>query len=177
MSITDRVLGHQSTPTVRASAEDVMHVLKNRRRRLVIELVAAEAGPIRIGDLAERIAARENDTTVRKLDSSQRKNVYVGLYQLHLDTLADAGAIAPWTNTEPVRPGPEIGAFDALREIVEGRTDVESGDGPVNDDGSVGRLTELPAILSGCFRQPITKISETLPIDSEMATKTGGESP
>jgi Mg2+/citrate symporter len=46
-----------------------------------------------LSDLAEHIAAIENDTTPERLTSSERKRVYVGLYQCHLPKMDDAGAI------------------------------------------------------------------------------------
>ena len=68
-------------------------ILKNRRRRLVLKYVRDTEEPVTIGELAEHIAAIENDTTVQQLDAQQRKRVYIGLYQCHLPKMDDAGVV------------------------------------------------------------------------------------
>ncbi|WP_435064327.1 DUF7344 domain-containing protein [Halobaculum sp. EA56] len=68
-------------------------ILKNRRRRLVLKQLRQEEGKATIGDLAEQIAAVENDTTVQALNAQQRKRVYIGLYQCHLPKMDDAGVV------------------------------------------------------------------------------------
>lgn len=68
-------------------------VLKNQRRRLVLEFLRESEGPVRIGTLAEHIAAFENDVSPRRLNAQQRKRVYIGLYQCHLPKMADVDVI------------------------------------------------------------------------------------
>lgn len=71
----------------------IFSLLKNHRRRIVLHYLAAHQGEVTIGTIAEYIAAIENDTTVRQLNSQQRKRVYVALYQCHLPMLDDYGVI------------------------------------------------------------------------------------
>lgn len=71
----------------------VFEVLYNRRRRDVIRYLRERDGSATASDLAEHIAAKENDITVQQLSSSQRKRVYVGLYQNHLPMMDDIGVI------------------------------------------------------------------------------------
>jgi hypothetical protein len=68
-------------------------ILKNGRRRMVLEELAAAEGEITLSDLSETIAARENDKTVAEISSEERKRVYVGLYQAHLPKMDDAGVV------------------------------------------------------------------------------------
>jgi hypothetical protein len=68
-------------------------LLKNERRRRVLHYLADADGQVTLGDLAEHIAALENDTTVQALTSTERKRVYVGLYQVHLPKMDDAGVV------------------------------------------------------------------------------------
>jgi hypothetical protein len=72
--------------------DTVFEMLRNERRRRVLEYLEAEPETT-LSDLAEHIAAQENDTTVRKLSSQQRKRVYVGLYQCHLPKMDGTGII------------------------------------------------------------------------------------
>lgn len=75
------------------SDDDVFEVLYNRRRRDVISYLLEEDGSSTVGELAEYIAAKENDSTVQQLSSSERKRVYVGLYQNHLPMMDDVGVV------------------------------------------------------------------------------------
>lgn len=68
-------------------------ILKNRRRRLILKYLEDKSESTPIGELAEHIAAIENEIDPRQLDSQQRKRVYIGLYQCHLPKMDDAGVI------------------------------------------------------------------------------------
>ncbi|MFB6358651.1 MAG: hypothetical protein ABEJ96_06540, partial [Thiohalorhabdaceae bacterium] len=46
-----------------------------------------------LGDLAEHIASIENDKPEVALSSTERKRVYVALYQCHLPKMDDIGVI------------------------------------------------------------------------------------
>jgi len=73
----------------------VFELLKNQRRREVLRyLEDAEEETVSLSDLAEHIAAIENDTTVQAISSSERKRVYVGLYQCHLPKMDDMNVVA-----------------------------------------------------------------------------------
>lgn len=67
--------------------------LQNDRRREVIRYLRARDGPVETGELAEHVAVVENDTTVEALSSTERKRVYVGLYQCHLPRLHDMDVV------------------------------------------------------------------------------------
>jgi len=69
--------------------DQVFETLKNRRRREVLHYLDGNEGEASLSDLAEHIAAIENDTTVKAISSTQRKRVYVGLYQCHLPKMDD----------------------------------------------------------------------------------------
>ena len=70
----------------------IFDILKNQRRRHVLRYLR-ENETTTLSDLAEHVAALENDKDVRSLTSSERKRVYVGLYQCHLPRMNDAGVI------------------------------------------------------------------------------------
>ena len=62
----------------------MFEILKNQRRRYVLKYLKEVDDTVSMSDLAEEIAAWENDKEVSQLSSSERKRVYVGLYQCHL---------------------------------------------------------------------------------------------
>ncbi|AGB39129.1 DUF7344 domain-containing protein [Natronococcus occultus] len=77
----------------RLSKDIIFELLKNRRRREVLTYLLEADETVTLGELAEQIAAWENDTDVNALSSDQRKRVYVALYQTHLPKMDDAGIV------------------------------------------------------------------------------------
>nr|WP_230455362.1 hypothetical protein [Halorubrum sp. BV1] len=78
----------------RPEKDELYDLLSNHRRRYVIHFCKQAEEPLSLSDLAERVAAREQDKSVAELTSAERKRVYTSLQQTHLDRLADAGMIA-----------------------------------------------------------------------------------
>lgn len=75
--------------------DDIFDLLRNQRRRGVLRYLHDEAdGTATLDELAEHIAAKENDIDISQLTSSQRKRVYIGLYQCHLPKMDELGVIA-----------------------------------------------------------------------------------
>lgn len=68
-------------------------IVRNRRRRQVLAYVLEHDGGTTVSDLAEHVAALENDKPESLLTSQERKRVYIGLYQCHLPRMEQAGVI------------------------------------------------------------------------------------
>jgi len=77
----------------RLSKDTIFSMLSNQRRRYVLYYLNQEGGPVSLRDLAEQIAAWENDVPVSELDYKQRKRVYTSLHQTHLPKLDDVGIV------------------------------------------------------------------------------------
>jgi DNA-binding transcriptional ArsR family regulator len=75
------------------SPDLVFEILSNTRRRMVLYYLRQHDGVATVKELAEQIAALENDVDVDELRRQQRKRVYVSLYQTHVPKLEDAGII------------------------------------------------------------------------------------
>lgn len=73
--------------------DTIFEMLKNRRRRDVLRYLREHDGKATLGDVAEFVAANENDIPESQLNSKQRKRVYVALYQCHLPMMDRAGVI------------------------------------------------------------------------------------
>ncbi|UPV73411.1 hypothetical protein M0R89_12760 [Halorussus limi] len=82
-----------ATETTHPSREEVFDAVKNLRRRYVLYYLQRYGGPVDLGELAEQVAAWENDTTVSGVSSGQRKSVYSALHQTHLPKLEAAGVL------------------------------------------------------------------------------------
>jgi DNA-binding transcriptional ArsR family regulator len=77
----------------RLSKDTIFSMLSNQRRRYVLYYLNQRSGTVSLRDLAERIAAWENDVDVADLDYKQRKRVYTSLHQTHLPKLDEAGIV------------------------------------------------------------------------------------
>jgi hypothetical protein len=74
--------------------DEVFDILRNQRRRdVLLYLAGAEDNATTLSELAEHVAAKENDIDTEELSSSQRKRVYIGLYQCHLPKMDDIGVV------------------------------------------------------------------------------------
>lgn len=77
----------------RLPKDTLFAILENRRRREALRYLRRNDGVGTLSDLAEHIAARENDVDVTALSSDERKRVYIALYQCHLPKMATAGVV------------------------------------------------------------------------------------
>lgn len=89
------------------STDMTFEILKNWRRRQVLRYLRSNGGETQLDSLSEHIAALENDIDERALSSSQRKRVYIALYQCHLPKMADVGVIEYEQARGKVRLRPE----------------------------------------------------------------------
>lgn len=105
--------------------QDVLFdLLQNERRRLAIQYLRATGGEAAIGDVAEHVAAAEQDTTVAALSSQERKRVYASLYQSHLPKLDEAGVVTYDRAAGTVEFGPaadQVSAYLPPTEADPGR--------------------------------------------------------
>ena len=83
----ERPSGTAENATTGPCRNGVFEALKNPRRRTLLRRLDSSDGPMALGDLAEHVAAVENDKPVAAVTSKERKRVYVSLYQCHLPKL------------------------------------------------------------------------------------------
>mgnify|MGYP000737156917 CR=1 FL=1 len=134
------------------SKDRVFELLKNRRRREVLHYLYEHDGTASVSTLSEWIAGRENDVPMEEVTTTQRKRVYVGLYQTHLPKMADAGVV----DYEQGESGLELGPnAERLYQYV--------GDG--NDDRWYQRYAVLSLGGSGLFA-----LSQLGPVTAERMT-------
>lgn len=100
----------------------VFTLLKNPRRRAVLRHLE-DTPETTLADLADRVAAEENDTTPELLSSSDRKRVYISLYQSHLPKLAEFGVIEYDQSRGDVVRQPAATRLQACLRRVDGDDD------------------------------------------------------
>jgi DNA-binding transcriptional ArsR family regulator len=117
-------------------------VLKNRRRREVLKYLRDHDSEAKLSDLAEHIAAKENDIEIRALSSDQRKRVYIGLYQCHLPKMDDAGVVDFDKNRG------DVTLLDQAEELFQY---LDNGDEATDADAHRGRYSLALAWGVGLF--------------------------
>jgi len=75
------------------SLDDIYHLLQTQRRRDVLRYLRTADDRVRLRELAEQVAAWEQETTVDDLRSDERQRVYISLYQSHLPKLDNHGIV------------------------------------------------------------------------------------
>lgn len=107
-------------PMTELSIDEVGRLLKNERRREVTRIVLEhhdETGePVRLTNLADAVAAAENDKPIDLVTSDERKRVYVSLYQCHLPKLEDMGIVSYGGDYDQITPTADAAA---IRELIE----------------------------------------------------------
>jgi hypothetical protein len=108
--------------TAELPLDQVFEILKNSRRRETLRYLNENDGSATLSDVAEHIAAIENDTTVRAISSTQRKRVYVGLYQCHLPKMDDVAVVNFNKDRGTIELGPTASQLDPYLEDTDGQS-------------------------------------------------------
>jgi DNA-binding transcriptional ArsR family regulator len=118
MSLSVGPVGVAQTETQHLSRDLVFATLSNARRRYVLHYLKRHDGPVTIRELAEQIAAWENETSMDELTYKQRKRVYTSLHQTHLPKLASAGFIESERSWEAITLSERARGLEVYLEVV-----------------------------------------------------------
>jgi len=102
------------------SRDEVFTALSNRRRRNVVTYLKQHGDDARVRDIAEQLAAWENDLEIPEVTYKQRKRVYTALHQSHLPKLADGGFIDYESDRGTVSLTEESRQLEMYLEVVSG---------------------------------------------------------
>ncbi len=78
---------------------ELFDVFSNARRRRTVQYLKQRNGSCDLSSLVEQVAAWENDTDPETVTRTQRRRVYISLYQTHLPMLEDHG-IVDWNSED-----------------------------------------------------------------------------
>jgi hypothetical protein len=73
--------------------DELYDLLSNHRRRYVLHHCKRVDAPVTLSELAEQVAAWEQDKEIEAVTSAERKRVYTSLQQTHLDRMEEADII------------------------------------------------------------------------------------
>jgi hypothetical protein len=88
-------------------------LLSNKRRRFVISRLRRAEGAVSIDELAEGLAAWENEIPESELTDTQIKRLYVSLYQIHVPKLEEAELVTYDKEEGQVRLTSAVSALDS----------------------------------------------------------------
>ncbi|MFP9058919.1 hypothetical protein ACLI4R_00135 [Natrialbaceae archaeon A-chndr2] len=72
---------------------ELFDVFSNARRRQTVRYLKRYQGTCDLAPLVEQVAAWENDTETEAVTRTQRRRVYISLYQTHLPMLEEHGIV------------------------------------------------------------------------------------
>ncbi|MDS0475091.1 hypothetical protein [Natrinema sp. 1APR25-10V2] len=72
---------------------ELFDVFSNARRRRAVQYLKRQGGSCDLAPLVEQVAAWENDADPDDVTRTQRRRVYISLYQTHLPMLEDHGIV------------------------------------------------------------------------------------
>ncbi|SER67182.1 hypothetical protein SAMN04489841_4262 [Natrinema salaciae] len=100
---------------------EIFEVLRNQRRRYVLQYLKQDDRPVELGDLAQQLAAWEYDTTLEGVTPAQRKRVYTTLQQTHLPKMDTTGILRFDSDRGVIEPTDRTRDISVYLEIVPGR--------------------------------------------------------
>lgn len=72
---------------------ELFDVFSNARRRRTVQYLKRRGGSCSLAPLVQQVAAWENETDPENVTRTQRRRVYISLYQTHLPMLEDHGIV------------------------------------------------------------------------------------
>ena len=72
---------------------ELFDVFSNARRRRAVQYLTRRGGSCDLAPLVEQVAAWENDIDPEEVTRTQRRRVYISLYQTHLPMLEEHGIV------------------------------------------------------------------------------------
>jgi len=100
---------------------DIFEVLRNQRRRYVLQFLKQYGRAVELGDLAQQVAAWEYGTTLDGVTPEQRKRVYTTLQQTHLPKMDRSGILVFDSDRGVIEPTGRTADINVYLEIVPGR--------------------------------------------------------
>ncbi|ELY91173.1 DUF7344 domain-containing protein [Natrinema altunense] len=103
------------------SKGEIFEVLRNQRRRYVLQYLKQDDRPVELGDLAQQVAAWEYETTLEGVTPEQRKRVYTTLQQTHLPKMDESGILRFDSDQGVIETTQRTRDISVYLEIVPGR--------------------------------------------------------
>ena len=133
------------TPTDYLSKGEVFEVLRNQRRRFVLQYLKQDDRPVELGDLAQQVAAWEYETTLDAVTPEQRKRVYTTLQQTHLPKMDESGILEFDSDAGVIEATDRTRDISVYLEIVPGHEFDGTESDPETDPAEADSTKAEPA--------------------------------
>jgi hypothetical protein len=100
------------------SRDESFDLLSNHRRRYALYCLRQEGDSATLGELADRIAAWENEVETDAVSYDERKRVYTSLQQVHLPRMDEMDVVEFDDREGTVETGPAAADLDVYLELV-----------------------------------------------------------
>jgi len=100
--------------------ETVFEVLSNGRRRFVFHFLKQQQRSVYLRELAEHVAAWENDKPITQLTSAETKRVKTALHQHHLPKMDASGFVTYDSTRETVSLSENVADLEVYLDVVPG---------------------------------------------------------
>ncbi|RLN01390.1 hypothetical protein [Haloarcula sp. Atlit-7R] len=104
----------------RPTEDQVFEILSNRRRRYVFHYLKQRDREVYLREVAEQVAAWENDKSTRDLSSAETKRVKTALHQHHLPKMDDRGFVQYDATRETVQLDENVADLEVYLDVVPG---------------------------------------------------------
>lgn len=100
-------------------SDDVLYgMVSDKRRRYTVHYLKQQGEAVSVRELAEQVAAWENEKPPEEVSYQERKRVYVALYQSHLPTMDDKDIVEYDDNAGMVELADEMDDVEMYLEVV-----------------------------------------------------------
>lgn len=135
------------------SADTILELLANRRRRYLLYALRGREDPIELSTLAETVAGWEHDVPPEEVAKNEYKSVYVSSVQCHVPKLDDAGVVDHDENNHTVVLADNFEQLEPyLRIVVK--------DEPENSTLHAALHTESGDGLLGQIRENVARLKQ-----------------
>lgn len=99
--------------------DEIFEMLSNRRRRYAIHLLQQSETERTLSNVAEHVAAWENEESVDEVSAKERKRVYTSLQQFHLPKMDEKGVVDFDSHAGVVKLDDAFEDMDIYMEVTE----------------------------------------------------------
>ncbi|WP_222914495.1 hypothetical protein [Natrinema sp. SYSU A 869] len=100
------------------SINSVFEVFAHHRRRYALRELRRHANPMKLADLADELAVRENETPITDVPADEVKRIYMSLYHTYIPKLEEADLVCYDQEQDSVTLAEQAKHIEQYQEII-----------------------------------------------------------
>lgn len=101
------------------SLDSVFKLLSSQRRRHVLHCLTQRDAPVELADLAEEVAAREEEMPTAEVTAEEARRIHLSLYHTHVPKLKDAGVVRHDPEEETVALAADADRLERYEKLLD----------------------------------------------------------